>query len=262
MALEKESVKKKEDAVVTVDLNKLLVPLAIVVAGLMVSTVIYFTNDGNSSTTTSPSVQGAVDNTGTAPAPEEAFPAASTTIDDDPFKGNKDGAKIAIVEFSDFECPFCQRHYQQTYRSLLENYVDSGDAIYVFRDYPLSFHPQAVPAANAANCARELGGDDTFFQYHDKLFEGDVASASKDTYIGYANDLGLDSGKFTSCVDGNKYKDEIDADMADGSSAGVTGTPGFVIGTLDGDGNVTGKRVSGAYPYADFERIIEEFLAQ
>lgn len=100
----------------------------------------------------------------------DAWPTGSTSIDDDAVKGDKGKAQYAIVEFSDFECPFCQRHYQQTYPSIMSNYVDNGKSIYVFRDFPLSFHPKARPAAVAANCVRDQKDDKGYFEMHDKIF--------------------------------------------------------------------------------------------
>ncbi|WKZ30843.1 MAG: thioredoxin domain-containing protein [Candidatus Dojkabacteria bacterium] len=100
----------------------------------------------------------------------DAWPTGKTSLDDDAYKGNKDDAQYAIVEFSDFECPFCQRHYQQTYSSIIDGYVDNGKAVYAFRDFPLSFHPKAVPAAVAANCVMDQKGAEGYFQMHDKIF--------------------------------------------------------------------------------------------
>lgn len=91
---------------------------------------------------------------------------AKVNIDDDPIKGNKDKAKVAIVEFSDFECPFCQRFHSDTFSQIVSDYIDNDKAIYVYRDFPLSFHePKASEAANAANCVREVAGDDKFFEF-------------------------------------------------------------------------------------------------
>ena len=91
---------------------------------------------------------------------------AKVNIDDDPIKGNKDKAKVAIVEFSDFECPFCQRFHGETFEQIVSEYIDNDKVIYVYRDFPLSFHePKASEAASAANCVREVAGDDKFYEF-------------------------------------------------------------------------------------------------
>lgn len=106
---------------------------------------------------------------------EEAI--VKVSLDDDPKQGNND-AKIAIVEFSDYECPFCQRHFQQTYPQLKTNYIDTGKTLFVFRDLPLPFHdPIATQAAVAANCVREQGGDEAYFKFHDQYFTNTLTNA-------------------------------------------------------------------------------------
>lgn len=97
-------------------------------------------------------------------------------LGDDPIKGNKD-AEIVVVEFSDYECPFCQRHFQQTYPTLNSKYIDTGEVKMIFRDLPLSFHdPVATEAAVAANCAREQGGDEAYYKFHDAYFANTKAN--------------------------------------------------------------------------------------
>lgn len=97
---------------------------------------------------------------------------AKVNIDDDPILGDKNKAKVAIVEFSDFECPFCQKFHNDTFDQLIENYVDKGDVIYVYRDFPLSFHePKASEAASAANCVQEVAGDEKYFEFSKLYYE-------------------------------------------------------------------------------------------
>lgn len=102
---------------------------------------------------------------------------AKVDIDDDPIKGNKDTAKVAVVEFSDYECPFCQRFHNDTYDQIISKYVDSGDVIYVYRDFPLSFHePKASEAASAANCVREVAGDDKYYEFAKLYYEQTISN--------------------------------------------------------------------------------------
>ena len=177
---------------------------------------------------------------------------AGVSVDDDPVIGSPD-APVTIIEFSDFQCPFCERFYTQTLPLIEENYVKTGKVKIVFRDFPLnSIHPQAQKASEAAECAYELGGNDAFWKYHNKLFENqdalDVASLKK-----YAVEIGLDANKFNSCLDSGKKASEVAKDLADGEKAGVTGTPAFFI---------NGRLVEGAQPYANFQKVIDEELAK
>lgn len=167
-------------------------------------------------------------------------------MDDDPVKGDPN-APVVIVEFSDFECPFCVRYYQEAYRQIEEEYVKTGKVRYVFRDYPLGFHPYAQKAAEASQCADDQG---KFWEMHDKLFENqdklDVSSLKQ-----YAKDLELDSETFDQCLDSGKYEQEIVNDIRDAADYGIQGTPTFIIND---------KIVVGAQPFSEFKKIIDAEL--
>ncbi|HLD02845.1 MAG TPA: DsbA family protein, partial [Candidatus Nanoarchaeia archaeon] len=175
------------------------------------------------------------------------------SADDDPAIG-KDKAPITIIEFSDFQCPFCERFYSQTLPQVKANYIDTGKARLVYRDFPLSFHPNALPAAIAGECADEQG---RFFEYHDMLFDNQAAwsplSDTKITFVGYAKALGMDEKKFETCLADPKIRAEVQADENDGTSYGVSGTPSFFI---------NGRLLVGAQPYAAFQQAIEEELSK
>lgn len=170
-------------------------------------------------------------------------------VDDDAVLGDKN-APITMIEFSDYECPFCFRYFNDSYPKIIEKYVNTGKMKIVFRDYPLNFHQGAFPSALAAECVRDQSDDAKYFEMHDKIFS-DQANLNKETFITYVNELGLDEAKFTKCFDDQKFSDEIYADLADGQSAGIKGTPGFFI---------NGQLVSGAQPFEVFEAVIEEQL--
>src|SRR3989338_1875961 len=170
------------------------------------------------------------------------------SADDDAVKGDKN-APITIIEFSDFQCPFCERFYTDTLPELDEKYIKTGKAKLIYRDFPLeNIHPQARPAAEAAECAHEQG---KYYQFHDKLFEN-RRLLSDANYKRWARELGLDGAKFDDCVDTNKYANEVSKDLADGAAVGVTGTPAFFV---------NGKLLSGAQPFTAFEELIEAELA-
>jgi protein-disulfide isomerase len=165
-------------------------------------------------------------------------------VADRPSKG-PETAPIELIEFSDFQCPFCESAFP-TVNQVLNTY---GDRIhFVYRHYPLVIHPRARPAAEAAQCAAEQG---KFWPFHDRLF-GDQSRLSDADFKQHAAQLGLDTKQFDTCVDSHKYQGEIDNDIRAGDEAGVSGTPAFYI---------NGRMLSGAQPFAEFKRIIDEELA-
>jgi len=178
--------------------------------------------------------------------------------DDDPVMG-EENAPILMVEFSDFQCPYCRKFYNETLPSIKENYIDTGLVKFAYRDLPLVGlgHSDATPAANAAECAREQEGDDMYFAFHDKIFNGENALGNgtvkipSESLYSYAEELGLDMEEFTSCQENLDFADEIAADTAVARSIGINGTPGFVI---------NGQIVTGAYPYETFVDIFEQLL--
>lgn len=169
----------------------------------------------------------------------------SASADDDARIGSPD-APVEIIEFSDFQCPFCSRA-ASTIKQILDEYGDQ--VTFVYRDFPLdSIHPMATPAAIAAECVRENGGDEAFFEYHDKIFANQQA-LSNDNLKAWAQEFGYDIG---SCLDSQKYLDEVKKDLADAQAAGGRGTPYFVI---------NGNPLSGAQPFSAFKLIIDAELA-
>jgi len=195
--------------------------------------------------------QGAAPPTQVAP-PGQAPPQAPTRLDnvdedDDPVLGDKN-APVTIVSFEDYQCPFCKRAFDQTFPQLKKEYIDTGKVKYVYRDFPLSFHPQANAAAEASECANE---QDKFWDYHDEIFNNQ-ATLGRDLYIQLAEQLDLDVDQFTQCIDDGKYKQEVQADASYGSQIGVSGTPTFFI---------NGIKLVGAQPFAAFQQIIEAELS-
>ena len=169
------------------------------------------------------------------------------SVDDDPFLG-PENAQLTLVEFSDFGCPFCKRHFDDVLPQLLATYGD--DLRYVFRDFPITtLHPQAANAAEAAQCADAQG---EFWDYHDILFENPGAQ-DLDSLKGYAVSLGLDSAAFDDCLDSDQFAEEVQADKADGTVYGVTGTPSFFL---------NGRHIVGAQPFIFFQEIMDEELAK
>ena len=190
-----------------------------------------------------------------APAPEPQEVVVS--MNDDPVKGDLN-APVTIIEFSDFQCPYCGRFFQSTLQEIERDYIKTGKVRYVFRDFPLDFHKQAPKASEAANCAGEQG---KYWEMHDKLFENQNA-LMVDKLRQYAAEVGLEPGPFDACLDSGKYAEEINRDVEDGKKAGVSGTPSFFIGKSQGKGKeITGKKIIGARPYESFKQVIDQLLA-
>ena len=186
-------------------------------------------------------------------------PIVKISADDDPVIGDHD-APISIIEFSDFQCPFCARFHIQTLPSILEEYVDQGKVKLIFRDFPIqNIHPNALPASVAAECANEQG---KFKEMHDKLFDNQKEWSGLETanamllFSQYALETGLEQEIFDSCLTSGKYIEEIRNDLNDGRDYGVSGTPGFFIGN-DQIGYV---ELKGAQPFESFKKVIDAQL--
>lgn len=191
----------------------------------------------------------------TPPAPnkiEGVTKVQGVTAGNLPTLGSKD-AKVTIVEFADFQCPFCGRFFSETEPQIKKDYLDSGKAKLSFRDFAF-LGPESNDAALAARCANEQG---KFWQYHDYLYShqgGENQGVfSKDNLKKFASDLGLNTGQFNDCIDANKYLKDVNDDIAVARKLGVNSTPTVFI---------NGAEVVGAQPYANFKSVIDQALAQ
>jgi len=174
--------------------------------------------------------------------------------DDGAYSIGDPNAPITIIEFTDYQCPYCERHFSQTLPSLKADFIDTGKVRYVFKDFPLTtIHPQAVLAAAAARCA---GAQDAYLPMHDALFANQSSWSglfnAADLFERYAVDLGLDGDAFRACLDSGEMETAVLADQAQGFEFGVNGTPAFFI---------NGYLVSGALPYDSFNQALTGMLA-
>ena len=181
------------------------------------------------------------------------------SVDDDPFIGDPD-APITIIEFSDYQCPFCARFSTQTLPTLQEEYIDQGMVKLVYRDFPIqSIHPNALITAVASECADDQG---KFKEMHDIIFENQQQWSEYTTedmiaaLNAYASQVRLDGGEFNVCMTNGNHIEEIRGDLEDGRAYGVSGTPGFFIGN-DKVGYVM---IQGAQPFESFKRVIDAQL--
>lgn len=185
----------------------------------------------------------------------------SISSDNDPMRGDPD-APITIIEFSDFQCPFCAKFHETTLPLLEKNYISTGKVNFVYRDFPItSIHPNALPAALASECADDQG---KFWEIHDMIFENqriwqglapkDAASVFRD----YAIEFDVNIEEFDSCINSGKYLNEIRGDLDDGRAYGVTGTPGFFIGNEE----IGFTKLIGAQPFSSFQKVIDGQLSR
>ena len=176
-----------------------------------------------------------------------------------PVIGNPN-ATITIIEFSDFQCPFCAKFHMQTLPTIMDEYINKGTVKLVFRDFPIqSIHPNAVPASIAAECANEQG---KFEQMYHTLFKKQKEWSNLETsyaialFNQYASELQLNEEKFDSCIKNVKYIEEIQKDLEDGRMYGISGTPGFFVG----NSQIGFIELKGAQPFESFKKIIDSQL--
>ena len=180
------------------------------------------------------------------------------SVDGAPSMGNGD-AKITLIEFSDYQCPFCGRHVSQTLPRLITEYVKTGKVKYVLRDFPLGpIHPLAFKAAEAARCAGDQG---KYWEMHDRLFSNQQALGPQDLPR-HAEAVGLDVTRFQECLEKETHAAKIRQDLSDGEKAGVRGTPAFFLGLTDPNGSQVKalRSVTGAQSYAAFKTAIDSLL--
>lgn len=224
-----------------------LIPGAIVVAGLLIAGSVIYSNSQNKPMAVSSSGPAAVGAL-TGQPPENLLPQDLT--DNDPMLGNPE-APVTLVEFGDFQCPFCGRFFKTVEPQLIEKYVKTGKVRFVYRDFAF-LGPESEWAAEAAECAKE---QEKFWPYHDYLYNNqqgeNMGAFSKANLKQFARRLGLDPNQFDTCLDTNKYTAEVQKDTEDGRKAGVNGTPTSFV---------NGRTVTGAVPWPQLETVIEEEL--
>ena len=171
------------------------------------------------------------------------------------FMGDKD-AKLAVVEFTDYQCPFCGRHAKGTLEQIKEKYINQGKLQYVIRDFPLNFHKQGKSAAVAAACSGDQG---KYWEMHEKLFQNPKKINQKGYQL-LASELELNADNFSQCLEDPAQMRRVESDIALGNSLGITGTPAFIIGRIE-DGKLTDlKALTGALPFSSFTRVIDKMI--
>lgn len=225
--------------------NNFLVPIAIVVAGIIVATAIIFSGNKVATTTNGENVPQNID--------------IKKISEDDHVLGNPN-ADLVIIEYSDLECPFC-KDFHQTMDSIMKEYGVDGKVAWVYRHFWSErkmpngqiFHPKGGVSAEASECVAELGGNQKFWDYTKLIFEGQPGSL--DRLVPIAESLGINKGEMEKCLSEGRYKGKVAAQYAEGKAIGVSGTPNTYIVTKNGV-----YPISGAIPLADMRKIVETAL--
>jgi protein-disulfide isomerase len=192
------------------------------------------------------------------PPPPPALPSQPVSLAGAASRGSA-SAKLTIVEFSDFQCPFCGRYARETFEQINKEYVATGKVRYLFRQYPIEkLHPNAFKAAIAAECAQQQG---RFWEMHDRLFANQQALSDVEL-LNSAKAVGMNSTAFQTCVTQPGVTGKIRLDLDEGARAGITGTPTFFMGVVQKDGKLKVlRKVPGAAPFATFKSAIDTLLA-
>jgi protein-disulfide isomerase len=240
----------------------LLIVASILLSGMMIASAVLYNGAQSRANNNTAS------NTDSQQEQDDPVDARNISVDlseDTPYLGSKSKSQIAIIEFSDFECPFCKKFHDEARKEIIEQYVNTDKAILAWKDYPLDFHdPLATKQAVAAQCVYEQKGNQAYFEYVDLIFSN-TESGGEGMKESKLNELAreiqdLDTNKFDTCLKEEETLDKVKADMDFANQNGVNGTPGFIIGKLE-DGKLTqGIRIAGALPIDTFKTYIDEFL--
>jgi protein-disulfide isomerase len=190
-----------------------------------------------------------------APAEEQPTRAKISDLSNVSMLGSKD-APLTIVEFTDYQCPFCQRFHITAFPEIKKAFIDTGKVRFFSKDLPLDFHPNAMRAAQAAHCAGEQG---KFWELRD-LMAANPDKLDMGHIIGFASDLKLDTQKIQDCINSEKFKERVQADTLEAMRLGASGTPAFIVGKSTGNG-VDGELVVGALPFAMFDEKLRGLLS-
>lgn len=239
----------------------MVLAVALVISSLILSYAVVTSADtlGKGLSKIQVSGGGSGTNSGTGTLAPTATPAPQVNYRDliQTFAGSEgdENAPVTIVEFSDYQCPFCRSFYESSLPQIREQYVKTGKARIVFKDFPLSFHPDAPKAAEAARCAGDQG---KYFDMHDAIYQGQgpanlgTVSINESVYATYAKQLGLNEAEFNACLDSGKNAQGVQNDFSQGVAAGVSGTPSFYVNN---------QLLVGAQPFSVFKQAIDSELA-
>ncbi len=237
--------------------NSYMLPISIILAGIIISLALILSSHNKTPNTQNTNNKNQYSTKNSPSSTTQGSNTVTVSIGTNPIEGNINKAKVGIIEFGDFQCPFCKQFYNSTQSEIISKYVNTGEAIFAFRDYPLeSVHPLAMNMAIEGRCFGEQG---KFWQFDSTMYTTNQDTNTPSVVLGYAKDLGLNINKYQSCVASDQYQTQIQNDINAGNTMGIQGTPTIVIGKLV-NGKVVGKATLGAYSFSYFEPIINSYL--
>ena len=220
-------------------------PASVLIAGVLIAGAVIYTNGSKSGNPTA-----AIDNTNQTPSAEVSLALNS----EDVILGDPK-APVTLIEYGDFQCPFCGRFYSQTENLIKEQYVRTGKVKFVYRHFAF-LGPESLEAANAVECAKDQG---KFWEFHDALYSAEIKDGEEHNgnlnaalFNSLANQLGMNAVSFSACLASNKYADKVQGDYNNALAAGVRSTPTIFI---------NGQKIEGAVPFANFKAIIDNLLS-
>lgn len=227
-------------------MNKVFIPISIVVSGLIIAGAIYLTTKQQ--------------NAANAPADSNIELAIAPVDSSDHIRGNPD-AEIIIVEYSDYECPFC-KGFHGTMSRIMEDYGTTGKVAWVYRHFPLTqIHKDAQPAAEASECVAKIGGNDKFWEYSDNIIAGSPETLSDENLLAEATKIGINEAEYKACLASGYGKDEVAKDIKDGNEIAKVdkdfGTPYNILISKSG----VQTPIRGNQPYATVKGIIDTILS-
>ena len=236
--------------------NSYMLPISIIIAGIIISLAIILSS--RSTTQNKPATISNNKSTNTNTIPQNNNTQNVTvSLGTNPILGNIKKAKVGIVEFGDFQCPYCKAFYQTAQNEILTHFINNGKAVFAFRDYPLTLiHPLAANLAIDGRCFGEQG---KFWQFDHVIYSSSQNNDTQQTILGYVNQMHLNTSEYENCVNQNLYKTQIQKDVNAGNRIKVQGTPSFVIGKLK-NGKITGQLILGTYSFNHYSSIIQSYL--
>lgn len=239
--------------------STLWIIIAILISGAMISTAIVINGYSQTQDQANLPAPNSQNQGETSVNTESKLPDTIDILDKDPYLGDKENASIGIIEFSDYQCPYCNKFNNEAGKDLKENYVNEGEAIMVWKDLPQKGQV-SMNYAIAAQCVGRDAGNESYFAYSNLLYKAineEGKKLNEDGLLDLAEDVGADRDAVTSCYQGRETQDFVESNMSLAQDFGIRGTPGIVIGKLENGQLVDPVHVPGAQPTSVFEQVID-----
>lgn len=257
---EEEEEKESDVKEITIDMSTWGIPIAIIIAGIIIALAVYFSNKSRTDTSSTYNNSGTqtVDNNNNDSGNKDNG-SLSINIDGDPYLGTLENGKVAMVEFTDPFCGYCKRFHTQTFDSIKKDYIDTGKIIYVYKEFPLTNDKESLRyhLVEGGECVYRLTNNtEAFVKFHGGAFDVE----SEDGMRTLAESTGVDMTAFNECISNHTYASEVSKDSEEGQNLGISGTPSFLIGKVDANGKITGTVTVGALSYSSFQSKLDALL--